>query len=75
HVERNGHHYVNGLAGTPDLEQDQFLSQFSALYERSDGAVRLHIAQGQIDLSDLGCPGFATATDAPIIWSTLRSTH
>lgn len=74
HVERNGHHYVNGLAGTPDIEQDRFLSQFPALYERSDGAIRLHIAQGRIDLSDLDCPGFATGTDEPIIWSTLRST-
>ncbi|TAN28069.1 MAG: hypothetical protein EPN31_09350 [Castellaniella sp.] len=75
HVERNGHHYVNGLAGTPDTEQNQFLSQFPALYERSNGAVRLHIAQGRIDLSDLDCPGFATGTDEPITWSTLRSTH
>ena len=25
HVERNGHHYVDGMAGAPEAEQDAFL--------------------------------------------------
>ena len=29
HVERNGHHYVNGMAGLPDPEQDGVLDQAS----------------------------------------------
>ncbi len=41
HVERNGHHYVNGMAGLPQNEQDAFLAAHPDLYERSHGAVRL----------------------------------
>ena len=41
HVERNGHHYVNGMAGLPQHEQDGFLAAHPDLYERSHGAVRL----------------------------------
>ena len=43
HVERNGHHYVNGMAGLPQREQDDFLAAHPDLYERSHGAVRLKI--------------------------------
>ena len=35
HVERNGHHYVNGMAGLPASEQDAFLHAHPDLYERS----------------------------------------
>src|SRR4029079_1722165 len=41
HVERNGHHYVNGMAGVPAAEQDAFLASHPDLYERSFGAVRV----------------------------------
>lgn len=76
HVERNGHHYVNGLAAVPDAEQQGLLTQFPALYERSNGAVRLHIKDGQIDLSDLDCPGFATGTaTGHVSWDAMRSTY
>ena len=40
HVERNGHHYVNGMAGLPASEQQAFLAAHPDLYERSHGAVR-----------------------------------
>ncbi|CAN0127441.1 unnamed protein product, partial [Phaeothamnion confervicola] len=43
HVERNGHHYVNGMAGLPEAEQSAFLAAHSGLYERSHGAVRVAI--------------------------------
>ena len=59
HVERNGHHYVNGMAGAPEAEQDRFLAAHGALYEKSHGAVRLKIAEGTVSLASLGCPGFA----------------
>jgi L-alanine-DL-glutamate epimerase-like enolase superfamily enzyme len=61
HVERNGHHYVNGMAGLPEAEQEQFLSSHFDLYERTHGAVRLRISQGMISLKSLDCPGFASA--------------
>src|SRR6185295_8233771 len=60
HVERNGHHYVNGMAGLPDAEQAAFCSKHPDLYERSQGAVRLKIAEGMIRTKSLSCPGFAS---------------
>ena len=61
HVERNGHHYVNGMAALPVEEQRAFLDAHGDLYERSHGAVRLRIANGRIALASLDCPGFASA--------------
>ena len=43
HVERNGHHYVNGMAELPQVEQERFLDSHPDLYERSHDAVRLRI--------------------------------
>jgi hypothetical protein len=60
HVERNGHHYVNGMAGLPASEQEAFLSRHDDLYERSHGAVRLRIREGMIQMKSLDCPGFAS---------------
>ena len=60
HVERNGHHYVNGMAGLPAAEQDAFLHAHPDLYERSHGAVRLRISKGQIAMGSLGGAGYAS---------------
>jgi L-alanine-DL-glutamate epimerase-like enolase superfamily enzyme len=60
HVERNGHHYVNGMAALPQGEQDAFLQAHPDLYERSFGAVRLRIQDGEIALGSLAAPGFAS---------------
>lgn len=60
HVERNGHHYVNGMASLPEGEQQAFLAAHPDLYERSHGAVRLRIARGDLALGSLACPGFAS---------------
>jgi len=61
HVERNGHHYVNGMAALPAAEQQAFLDAHPDVYERSHGAVRLRIARGRIAIGSLGCAGFASA--------------
>jgi len=61
HVERNGHHYVNGMAALAPAEQVAFLNAHPDVYERSHGAVRLKIKQGLIDLRSLDCSGFASA--------------
>jgi len=61
HVERNGHHYVNGLEGVPPAEQQAFLDAHPDLYHRGDGVVRLNIRDGRIALGSLDCPGFAVA--------------
>ena len=60
HVERNGHHYVNGMAGLPAAEQDDFLDKHDDLYVRSHGAVRVRITEGMIHMKSLDCPGFAS---------------
>ncbi len=57
HVERNGHHYVNGMADLPAAEQDAFLAAHPDLYHRSHGAVRLHIAGGDLAIGSLAKPG------------------
>jgi hypothetical protein len=70
HVERNGHHYVNGMAGSSDAEQSEFLSGHSDLYQRLEGAVRLRIENGNLAIGSLGCVGFASA--AHPLWDQLR---
>ena len=60
HVERNGHHYVNGMAAQPASEQQAFLAAHPDLYENSQGAVRLAIRDGRIALASLAGPGFAS---------------
>jgi hypothetical protein len=61
HVERNGHHYVNGMADQPQGEQDAFLAAHADLYERSHGAVRVRIVEGNLSIGSLDCRGFASA--------------
>ncbi len=70
HLERNGHHYVNGMAGLPQAEQDAFLAAHPDLYERSHGAVRVRIADGMLQLGSLDCPGYAS--QAMPDWNTMR---
>jgi hypothetical protein len=70
HVERNGHHYVNGMADLPQQEQDAFLAAHPDLYERSFGAVRVKIRDGQLGIGSLAGVGFATAAEPD--WAALR---
>ena len=70
HVERNGHHYVNGMADLPRAEQDAFLAAHADLYERSHGAVRVRIADGKLSIGSLDCTGFASA--AMPDWKSMR---
>ncbi len=59
HVERNGHHYVDGMAGAPEPEQRAFLDAHPDLYRLSDGRVRLAIRDGAVALGSLATPGLA----------------
>jgi hypothetical protein len=70
HLERNGHHYVNGMAGLPQSEQEAFLAAHPDLYERSHGAVRVRIADGMLSIGSLDCPGYASR--AMPDWNTMR---
>jgi hypothetical protein len=70
HVERNGHHYVNGMAGLAEHEQAAFLGAHPDLYERSHGAVRVAIRGGTMAIGSLACAGFASA--ALPDWNQMR---
>lgn len=59
HVERNGHHYVHGMAGAPAHEQGAFRIAHPDLYRDVDGNTCLKIAGGRIALGTLDCTGFA----------------
>jgi hypothetical protein len=58
-VERNGHHYVDGMTGAPHNEENAFLSAHPDLYTRSpSGRVRLAIRDGAVSLVSIArAPG------------------
>jgi len=58
------------MAGLPLAEQAAFLEAHPDLYERSHGAVRLKISDGDLQIGSLDCPGFASA--AMPDWEAMR---
>jgi hypothetical protein len=66
HVEKNGHHYVNGMAAAPAAEQSAFLAAHADLYHLQNGVVRLRICDGRLALRSLRCPGFAVGADVAL---------
>jgi hypothetical protein len=70
HVERNGHHYVNGMAALSGPEPRAFLAAHGDLYAEQAGVVRLRIAAGRLAIGSLACPGFAAAAEPD--WTTMR---
>lgn len=71
HVERNGHHYVNGMADLPAEEQQAFLDAHPDLYERSHGAVRLRLQGGQLAVGSLWRTGYASGAEPD--WQAMRA--
>ena len=69
HVERNGHHYVRGLAALPAAEQRAFLAAHPDLYMDDAGLVRVRITGGRLDIRSLACPGFASGAEPD--WSAM----
>ena len=64
HVERNAHHFIDGMSGVPEGEQNAFVAAHPALYEKLPGRpARLKARGGQLALGSLGCPGFAVGVD------------
>lgn len=62
HVERNGHHYVDGMAGAPAAEQRAFLDAHPDLYAEAGGRARLSIRGGHLAIgSVLAARGLGTA--------------
>jgi hypothetical protein len=60
-VERNGHHFIDGFAGRPQMEALAFLDAHPDLYVEENRRVRLRIEHGRIALGSLDCPGFGSA--------------
>ena len=63
HVERNGHHYVDGMAGATEAEMDRFARAHRDLYRRDATGLHLVIADGRIRTGSLACIGYATGAE------------
>jgi hypothetical protein len=79
HVERNAHHYIDGMCFAPETEQLAFLAAHPDLYERQPGKpVRLRIREGMLALRSLDVPGHSVGADmdfasmTPIALETAR---
>jgi L-alanine-DL-glutamate epimerase-like enolase superfamily enzyme len=70
HVERNGHHYVRGLAALSPREQAAWLVAHPDLYVRDGDLVHLRITRGRLAIGSLAGPGFAAGAEPD--WSALR---
>lgn len=64
HVERNAHHFIDGMSSASEVEQTAFVAAHPDLYERLPGKpARLKVRRGSLDLGSLGCPGFAVGVE------------
>lgn len=59
HVERNGHHFIDGMSFAPKAEQASFAAAHADLYDAASGTTRLRIDGGRLRLGSLWQPGFA----------------
>jgi len=65
HIERNGHHYVDGMQGAPAAEQQAYLAAHGDLYRAAGDRARLRIENGRIAIgSVLASVGLGVATPA-----------
>jgi hypothetical protein len=69
HIERNGHHYVDGFGIAPAAEAAAFAAAHPGLYAATGGPPRLAVRNGRLDLHSLHGPGFARAAEPD--WSSL----
>src|SRR5690606_5675870 len=60
HVERNGHHFIDGFSGS-QREAQAFLKAHPDLYHMQDDRVRLKIDDGSCAIGSLDCPGFGAS--------------
>lgn len=71
HIERNGHHYVDGFGHAPDAEARAFGLAHAGFYAESHGRIRLDVRNGRLDLRSLHGSGFASA--AMPLWDSMPS--
>ncbi|MBW6398229.1 mandelate racemase [Roseomonas sp. HJA6] len=53
HVERNGHHFVDGFSGRPKAEAVRFMESHPDLYADTPHGPRLAIREGMLDLGSV----------------------
>lgn len=64
HVERNAHHFIDGMSFAPEAEQRAFATAHPDLYDKLPGKpARLRIDKGMLSLGSLVVPGFATGAE------------
>jgi hypothetical protein len=63
HVERNGHHYVRGLAHCSPAERQAATRLHADLYRGDEHEAWLHIADGRLRVGSLDAPGYGIAFD------------
>jgi hypothetical protein len=61
HLERNGHHYVRGLAHCSPGEREAAIRFHGDLYRGNGGEAFLRIENGQIRVDSLNVPGYGVA--------------
>lgn len=70
HIERNGHHYVDGFGAAPAEEAQAFAAAHRGFYGPD---ARLAVQAGRLELATLHVPGFASA--AMPRWDRLTPFH
>lgn len=63
HVERNGHHFVDGFAGRPGAEAERFRAAHPDLYEATPHGPRLALREGVLEVASLATPGLGASVE------------
>ncbi len=63
HVERNGHHFVDGFAGRPKAEAVRFMEAHPDLYADTARGPRLAIRDGALEIGSLDTPGLGASIE------------
>jgi hypothetical protein len=63
HVERNGHHFIDGFAGRPKAEAVRFMEQHPDLYADTPRGPRLNIREGAIEIGSLDTEGLGASEE------------
>ena len=61
HVERNGHHYVRGLAHCSGAERREATRRHAGLYAGDEQGAVLRLEGGRLDVRSLAVPGYGVA--------------
>jgi len=63
HVERNGHHFVDGFAGRPKAEAVRFMEAHPDLYADTPHGPRLAVRDGALAIGSLDTPGLGATVE------------